>query len=115
MKFEEKSPAREYTVGKNSNITIKDVGDAYLEADEQLTFVTDTESRYDFCRKSWGFYATPSINSRLEAENFVTALVMNSQNRLYVMVVDRSKMNDFRAYLSEENQKVAAWLGDPFE
>ncbi len=114
MKIEEKNPAREYTVGANANITIKDVGDVYLEADEQLTFVTDAGSRYDFCKKSWGFYATPSINSRLEAENFVTALVMNSQNRLYVMVVDRAKITDFRDYLSKENQKVAAWLGDPF-
>ena len=112
MRIEEKVNTSVYC-WCDASITIKDVGDVYLEADEQLTFVTDVGSRYDFCKKL-GFYATPSINSRLETENFVTALVMNSQNRLYVMVVDRAKIADFRDYLSKENQKVAAWLGDPF-
>ena len=61
---------RIFNVGKNNNISISDMGDIFLEPNEQITFVTENGDRHDFCRKNWGFYATPSINSRLINENF---------------------------------------------
>ena len=42
------------------------MGTVYLAPNEQLTFVTENKNRYDVARKYWGFYATPSINSRLK-------------------------------------------------
>ena len=115
MKFKSKNPPRIFNVGKNGNISISDMGDIFLKPDEQVTFVTDNDDRHDFCRKNWGFYTTPSINSRLMNENFITALVANEHNRIFVMVVEKSKIIEFRAYLKDENQTVVAWLGDPFE
>ena len=115
MKFKSNNPPRIFNVGKNNKISISDMGDIFLEPDEQVTFVTDSGNRYDFCRKNWGFYATPSINSRLKKENFIAALVSNKQNRIYIMVVEKSKIKEFRSYCKNENQTVVSWLGDPFE
>ena len=75
MRFSPKKIPRKFIVGMDSNIEIKDFGDIYLDENEQITFITDQERRYDFTRKEWGFYATPSINGRLKNEGFVTALV----------------------------------------
>ena len=115
MKFKSNNPPRTFKVGKNNNISISDMGEIFLKPDEQVTFVTDSGDRHDFCRKSWGFYATPSINSRLKNENFVTALVVNEHNHIFIMVVEKLKIKEFRSYLKDENQTVAAWLGDSFE
>ena len=113
MTFEPKDPARSFYVGKNSEIEIKDVGDVYLSPNEQLTFVTDPSgARYDFVRKDWGFYATPSINGRLKQEGFKTALVENLQGRIYLMVVELRHMALFDAYCRVEKQTVLRWLDE---
>ena len=64
MKFKTKNPPREYNVGIKKDITIKDCGTIFLSDNEQVTFLTDSNAEYDIC-KIWGFYATPSLNSRL--------------------------------------------------
>ncbi len=115
MKIKLNKTPRIFKVGKNSDISISDIGDIFLKPNEQVTFVTENNNRHDFCRKSWGFYATPSINSRLENENFVSALVVNKQKRIYLMVIERTKMRDFRSYLKKEDQTIIAWLGDPYK
>ena len=46
------------------------MGDISLSNNEQVTFVSKSNGRYDICKKSWGYYATPSINSRLKKEGF---------------------------------------------
>ena len=115
MKFKSNNPPRIFNVGKDKKISISDMGDIHLKPDEQVTFVTDDGDRHDFCRKNWGFYATPSINSRLKNENFITALVVNKNNNLYVMVVEKSKIKEFRKYLKYDDLTVISWLGDPLE
>tara|TARA_B100001063_G_scaffold243820_1_gene275244 strand:- start:479 stop:826 length:348 start_codon:yes stop_codon:yes gene_type:complete len=115
MKFKSNNPPRIFKVGHDKKISISDMGDIHLEPDEQVTFVTDGGDRHDFCRKNWGFYATPSINSRLKNENFITALVANKNNNLYVMVVEKSKIKEFRKYLKYDDLTVISWFGDPLE
>ena len=113
MKFCPKDPPRSFTVGKNSEIEIKDVGDVHLSTNEQLTFVTEQSgARYDFVRKDWGFYATPSVNGRLKKEGFKTALVENLQGRIYIMVVEVRQMARFVTYCRVERQKVLRWLDE---
>jgi hypothetical protein len=109
MILKKKKP-RNFNVGIKKNITIKDMGEINLSSNEQITFITQDKKRYDFCRKDWGFYATPSINHRLKKEGFRTALVKNSQNRLYIMVVDKKFIAKFNKYCKIENQKVLLWL-----
>ena len=110
MKIKKKSPPREYKVGLQSQITIKDCGSIFLDPDEQFTFITTTEKEYDVTRKDWGFYATPSMNGRLKDFGFKTALVKNSSNRLYIMIVDEDKMDSFKNYLAEEKQMIIEWF-----
>ena len=46
---------------------------------------------YDFCRKNWGFYCTPSINKRLKNNGFETYLVKNIYNNIYLWAVEKKK------------------------
>ena len=92
---------------------IKDYGKISLENNEMVSFVASGGGELDFAAKSWGFYATPSVNSRLKNEGFKTALVANENNQLYVMVVEKDKINDFFAYLKDgHDNRVLCWLDE---
>jgi len=112
MKSLFKKVPRKFFVGIDLNIEIKDIGDIYLDKNEQITFITDNNSRHDFVRKDWGFYATPSINGRLKNEGFITALVKNQSNRIYLMVVEKDKKDLFLKYCIDEKQIIIDWLSD---
>jgi hypothetical protein len=100
---------RIFTVGENTKIKIKHVGNIKLNNNEQLTFLFK-ESQFDFVKKNWGFYATPSINYRLKKQGFVCALMKNKFQRLYLVVIHKSKISQFRKYLKIHNQKIIKWL-----
>ena len=113
MKFEEKQPPRKFKVGNpQNNIVISDFGDLHLNANEQVTMISQNGKRHDFASKEWGFYATPSINGRLKNEGFKTALVQNSSDQIYIMVVDKDSLKEFELYCTIEKQKVLEWLDE---
>ena len=112
MKFKPEEPPRTFNVGRNGQIEIKDCGKIVLDPDEQITFVTPDGREHDFAAKSWGFYATPSVNGRLVAQGFKTALVRNAHGRYYVMVVDRARMDDFEEYVRTDQQQIIEWLDE---
>ena len=113
MKFEPKNPPRKFKVGKpENNIVVSDFGDLHLSYDEQITIVSDNGKRHDFACKDWGFYSTPSINGRLKNEGFKTALVENQKGQIYVMSVDKDKLDLFEKYCKDENQTVLEWLDE---
>lgn len=112
MKIDLKDPPRAFAVGVDGRIVLNHVGDVHLASNEQLTFVTDNGANFDFVRKEWGFYATPSINSRLVQEGFKTALVRNEGGRIYVMVVEDIMMLEFEKYCRIEGQRVLCWLNE---
>lgn len=112
MKFVPVEPPRQFRVGLDQSIEVSDCGRVHLEADEQVTFVTPTGREHDFVAKSWGFYATPSINGRLAQQGFKTALVRNSQGRYYVLVVEEDRIEDFHEYLRIERQELCEWLDE---
>ena len=103
---------RIFEVGKNKKIKIKEVAFLYLKNNEQVTFKNENRKNYDFTKKSWGYYATPSINGRLKKEGFKTALVRNRFNKYYVMVVDNKKLKNFKNYCKTENQKIIEWIDE---
>ena len=106
---------RLFNVGLKNQITIKDLGDISLEDNEQVTFNSKSGAKYDFTKKNWGFYATQSINKRLINEGFKTALVSNSMNRIYIMIVEVRFLNLFKEYCEVEDQKILIWLDDENE
>lgn len=110
MRTELKENPREFQVKK---FTIKDYGKVYLEDGEMVSFVTESGKEFDFTAKSWGFYVTPSVNSRLLKQGFKTALVTNESNQLYVMSVEKEKLEEFYTYLKDgQDNRVICWIDE---
>src|SRR5215475_15927324 len=110
MKFEPKTPPREFEVGYDVKGIIRDCGSMWLAADEQVTFLTEDGGEYDLTRKDWGFYATPSLNGRLAGFNLRAVLVKNRVDRYFVMLVERGKEASFEKYVAQEPLKIITWL-----
>ena len=105
-------PPREFIVGANESIKLKDCGSVRLEFNEQITFITKSGAEYDVARKDWGFYATPSVNGRLKNHGFKTALVRNNKGQIYVMIVESAQIKKFELYCQTEEQQVLEWLDE---
>lgn len=112
MKFDPIDPPREYTCGYGPQVTMRDCARLRLEADEQVTMTTPDGAEYDLARKSWGFYATPSINGRLQRFGLQTALVRNRVGQYFVMLVEQGHEAGFEQYVTEEGLALCGWLND---
>jgi hypothetical protein len=113
MKFTPLDPPRQFEVsGAGVRLTLADCGRVDLAADEQITFTTEVGGELDVTRKSWGFYATPSTNGRLSSFGLRAALVRNASGRLFVVLVERGKEDDFRAYVTADKQIFLTWMDD---
>jgi hypothetical protein len=110
MKFDPKNPPRDFEVGFDKKGIIRDCGTMHLDADEQITFVTESGNEYDVTRKDWGFYAGPSLNGRLLQFNLRAVLVKNRIDRYFIMLVERGKEDRFERYVREEPLTIVAWL-----
>ncbi len=110
MQLDPIEPPRTFKVGKQGKIEIRHCANIALESDEQVTFVTESGGEYDVVRKAWGFYATPSLNGRLRAHGFRSALVRNKHGKLYLLLVDTGKEAAFFEYLRQEEQEIVVWL-----
>lgn len=110
MRLTPTDPPRLFSVGPRGEIQLKDCARIELEADEQVTFVTESGGEYDLVRKSWGFYATPSLNQRLLKFGLRGALIKSPDGKFYVFLVERGKEADFKRYVDSENLKVITWL-----
>ena len=110
MKIYKKKIPRVFKVGIKNKIILKDVGNVYLRDNENLTFISGKNKKYEICKKNWGFYATSSVNKRLNKEGFKTALVKNWQNKFFVMIVDKNKKTSFKEYCNKEKYRIVQWL-----
>jgi SAM-dependent methyltransferase len=112
MKFTHLDPPRVFSVGDGGHIQLKDCGRLDLSPDEQVTFVTDRGAEYDVTRKSWGFYATPSLNARLVSFGLRPVLIRSNGNRFFIFLVERAAQPEFYRYIEKEGLAVAAWLDE---
>lgn len=112
MKIIKKNPPRKFKVGLEQSIILKDCGDIFLKVNEQVAFLTANKAEYDVCRKEWGYYATPSMNDRLKRFGFKTALVKNAKGQLYIMIVEKDKLESFYQYLNSEKNSVIQWFDE---
>jgi hypothetical protein len=111
MKYEPIDPPRTFPVGAGGKVIIKDCGRIRLEHDEQITFTTESGAEYDLARKDWGFYATPSLNGRLESFGLRAVLVKSRvTGQFFIFLVENGKEDLFRKYCDIEQQFVIAWL-----
>jgi hypothetical protein len=110
VKLDINDPPREFEVGFGEIIRLKDCAHIALEPDEQVTFLTESGAEYDVARKSWGFYATPSLNGRLERFNLRGVMVKNRKLQYFIMLVERGKESLFQRYLVVEQLTIVCWL-----
>lgn len=110
MKISLKDPPRVFEVGFGKRILMQDCGRVALEPDEQVTLVTAAGAEYDVARKSWGFYATPSLNGRLAQFGLRAVLIKNRLQRYFVVLVEQGREPQFAEYLAEEGLSVVEWL-----
>ncbi|MBI4366370.1 MAG: hypothetical protein HY543_06085 [Deltaproteobacteria bacterium] len=107
MRIERRDPPRRYTVGA---VQIADCATIDLATDEQVTFATEGRDGYDITRKSWGWYATPSLNGRLPAKGLRAVIARNEAGRAYLLLVGAGREAEFKAYLTSEKMSVLIWL-----
>ena len=111
LKFVPRQPPRAFQVGPQGQITILDHGRIELEPNEQVTFTLPHGAEYDVTRKEWGFYATPSLNGRLEQFGLRGVLIKNrGTGRFFVLLVEKGKEAGFEDYCRAENLVAVAWL-----
>lgn len=110
MKFDKKKPPRRFLVGNGVKFDMKDCGNLHLDPDEQVTFVTPTGAEYDVARKNWGFYATPSLNSRLSNFGLRAVLVKNPFGRYFILLVEQGKEGLFDDYMEAESLALIHWM-----
>lgn len=110
MKFHPASPPRIYEVGRSVIVHMQDCGRVHLEPDEQLTFQTESGAEYDLARKDWGFYATPSLNGRLQDFGLRAVMVKNLLGRYFVLLVERGKEPLFDQYVAVEELQIVTWM-----
>lgn len=110
MKFKLIEPPRIFEAGRADIVKLKDCARIELEPDEQVTFVTESGAEYDVARKSWGFYATPSLNGRLHKFGLRALLVKSPGAMFYIFLVESGKEADCQHYLEKEGHQIISWL-----
>lgn len=111
MKLDLKNPPRRFTVGHAVKGTLHDCGSLTLDADEQVTFLTEAGAEYDVTRKGWGYYATPSLNGRLSGFGLRAVLARSRiTGRAFLLLVETGKEAEFEAYAAQEEMTILAWL-----
>ena len=110
MKLRVNDPPRTFAIGRGEPITIKDCAHIELAPDEQVTFTTPAGGEYDVARKSWGFYATPSLNGRLLDFGFRAVLARGPAAKYYVFLVERGHEDQFQRYVTAEQNVIVRWL-----
>jgi len=111
LRFVPQTPPRKFQVGLGTPIDIFDHGKIELQPNEQVTFTVPGGAEYDVTRKEWGFYATPSLNGRLEKFGLRGVLIKNrGTKRFFVLLVEKGKEPAFEEYCRAENLEAVAWL-----
>jgi hypothetical protein len=109
VRIELRDPARAFRAG---SLELRDCAAIDLDPLEQVTLVTPSGGEYDVARMPWGFYATPSLNSRLPSFGLRAALARNAGEKYFVLLVERGFENSFREYCETEAIEVVGWLDE---
>lgn len=110
MKLRLNDPPRTFEIGRGEPIVISDVAHIELEPNEQVTFEGPGGIEYDVARKTWGFYATPSLNGRLLDHQLRAVLVRSPAHKYYVFLVARGREAELQRYIDREQNAIVRWL-----
>lgn len=98
---------------KIGKLILKKTADIQLLNNEFITF-KDKNKEYDFSKKNWGYYISPSLNNRLKKNSYVVVIIKNKLNRFFLCGVKKTEKKSFTSYLKETEQKVICKLNDKF-
>ena len=99
-----------------NGIEYKDFGKIFLAKNEMVSLLSDSGREIDITAKSWGYYLGPSLNARLVDEGYKAALVINQYNKIFIMVVDKKKIEEFKSYLKDnQNNRILCWIDEWFQ
>ena len=90
---------------KIKNSKINKSYDIIMKNNELVSFFFGKKQEYDFVKKNWGFYISPSINDRLKKNEFKIALVENEKKKIFLCAYSKKKIKQFKSYLKKDNQK----------
>lgn len=110
-----KKNKKKFNTKSKQNTSIVLIGKIKLKKDEQITFLEKLFGKtkeYDVVKKSWGYYATPSINKRLKKFHYECALIKNNQNKFFICLVSREMKKQFKLYLKKDEQELVCWIND---
>lgn len=107
MHIQELHPSRRFAVNE---VEISHLANIELEPDEQITFVSQSGTEFDVVRKSWGYYATPSLNGRLPRFGLRAALVCNKTGKLFLLLIEKGREDAFYTYLDTQQENIVCWL-----
>lgn len=112
MEIEVFGAPRRFPVGVN-NVHLSHVANIALRADEMVTFTSDGDREYDVTAKEWGYYATPSVGSRLRRFGMRAALMSNIETQqLFVVLVFVDRIASWQEYMKAERQELIVWLDE---
>jgi len=111
MKIDKDGLPRTFRVSANGEVTITHSADVYLEHDEQITLRTDSGTEFDIARKSFGYYASPSLNNRLVNFNLRAAIVRGRQSgRAYILMCETGKEEEMQKYCDWDDLRIICWI-----
>ena len=93
--------------------TLKKTADIHLLDDEFVTF-RDKKQEYDFSKKNWGYYISPSLNKRLKKNYYEIVIIKNKLNRFFLCSVKKDKRKIFNNHLKKTNQYLICTLNNKF-
>lgn len=112
MKTEFKKKPRIFNV---NGCDFKDFGKIILTENEMVSLLSEDGKEIDITAKSWGYYLGPSLNARLVDEGYKAALVINRYNKIFIMIVDKEKIDEFKHYLKvNQDNRILCWLDEWF-
>ena len=104
-----KKKIRSWTVGLKKDIHIKEIAQIKLKLNEQVSFYSDNLNKIEneICKKSWGYYLTPSIDKKLKKYGQKIFIMKNSKKNSYLVIVNNSKLREFKRYCMSEKQQYS--------
>lgn len=105
--MEIKKIIRSWKVGLKNNILITQKAKIKLNTNEQISFYSNDLNKIEneICKKSWGYYLTPSIDKSLKKYGQKVFIMKNSKKNSYLVIVNNSKLREFKKYCNDEKQK----------
>lgn len=110
MKTDFKKKPRIFNV---NDCEFQDFGKIILAENEMVSLLSDTGKEIDITAKNWGYYLGPSLNARLADEGYKAALVLNMFNKIFLMIVDKEKIEEFKNYLKDNHDnRILCWIDE---